>query len=166
MSEHGTLTLKFSSDITGASQMAQTKDQLDIGPFSFTMSHPGAVDYGNSGMAYIGKVALQEVAISMEHDKSAPQLMQFSAEGKVFDSVTITAWGQDATKQLIARQILTLKSVMIGSVVVEMLPEGGPHVHFTLCYRARDYEYVPVNAKNEKQPSVKTSYDQATTAGM
>ena len=83
--------IKFDG-ITGESKTPGRVGWIEIDSFSFGVTQPGTHSYGSGGGE--GKVAVHDISITKNVDKSSVALMNAAATGKRFPKVTLEVKGQ------------------------------------------------------------------------
>ncbi len=99
-------------DVKGESQDDKHKDEVDVLAWSWGLSQSGTTHMGGGGGA--GKVSVQDMSITKYVDKSSPNLMMATCNGKHYKEALLTV--RKAGEKPLEYIKITMKEVLISSV--------------------------------------------------
>ncbi len=104
--------LDIEGEISGESQDAKHKKEIDVLAWSWGMSQSGSFHVGGGGGA--GKANFQDISVTKWIDVASPILMVYCANGDHFDKAKLTV--RKAGKKPLEYLVITMKKVLITSV--------------------------------------------------
>jgi type VI secretion system secreted protein Hcp len=113
-----------------------------------------------SGGAGAGKSVPGLFSFQHQYDKASPVLGKYAASGKFFKQVCLTARKAGEGQKYFLK--VTMKEVLVTSVLVDASGDGGVHESVSLAYRDIDFAYQPQDAKGTLGTAVKFGWDTAT----
>jgi len=99
-------------DVKGESRDKVHKEEIDVLAWSWGMSNSGSAHVG--GGAGAGKVNVQDLSFTKYIDKSSPDLLMATCNGKHYPSATLTV--RKAGEKPLEYLIITLTEILVTSV--------------------------------------------------
>ncbi|WP_029524702.1 Hcp family type VI secretion system effector [Polaromonas glacialis] len=127
-------------DIKGESRDSKHKDEVDVLAWSWGLSQSGTTHMGGGGGA--GKVNVQDLSLTKYVDKSTPNLIMATCNGKHYKEALLTV--RKAGDKPLEYIKVTMKEVLISSVSTG--GSGGEDrltENVTLNFAAFKVEYTP-----------------------
>ncbi|MDQ3059960.1 MAG: type VI secretion system tube protein Hcp [Pseudomonadota bacterium] len=127
-------------DIKGESRDSKHKDEVDVLAWSWGLSQSGTTHMGGGGGA--GKVNVQDLSLTKYVDKSSPNLIMATCNGKHYKEALLTV--RKAGDKPLEYIKVTMKEVLVSSVSTG--GSGGEDrltENVTLNFAAFKVEYTP-----------------------
>lgn len=99
-------------DVKGESKDSKHKDEVDVLAWSWGMSQSGTTHMGGGGGA--GKVNVQDLSLTKYVDKSSPNLIMATCNGKHYKEALLTV--RKAGEKPLEYIKVTMKEVLVSSV--------------------------------------------------
>jgi len=147
--------IKFSPKVEGESADSKHKGEIEIQSYGFGVTNQGTSHHG--GGAGAGKADFQDLHFTKAVDKSTPNLLKFTAEGKHFEEALITVRKAGGGQQEYLK--ITLNDVFITSYHSDGHSGAVPSESFTLNFTKVKLEYSPQKADGSLEPSISGGYN-------
>jgi type VI secretion system secreted protein Hcp len=147
--------IKFSPKVEGESGDAVHRGEIEIMSYGFGVTNQGTSHHG--GGAGAGKANFQDLHFNKSVDRSTPNLLKFTAEGKHFEEALITVRKAGGGQQEYLK--ITLTDVFITSYHSDGHSGAVPSENFTLNFTKVKLEYWPQKADGSLDASVSGGYD-------
>jgi len=142
--------------VKGESKDKTHKDEIDVLAWSWGMSNAGTAHTGGGSGA--GKVNVQDLSFTKYIDKSSPDLMLGSCNGKHFDTATLVV--RKAGETPLEYLKITMSEILVTSVSTG--GSGGEDrltENVTLNFSKVQVDYVEQAAKGTKAATPSMSWD-------
>jgi len=139
-------------EIKGDATHKEYRDQIAISSFQYRQSQNKEVTTGDSKSNF----ATQDIQLMAPGSSASPLLMQHSAHGKTFKSVTLTVLSSDAQKVIMT---IELTDVIISSYQTHVLGSGHPVDYFTLNFRKIEFRYTGPKPDGSAGKNTSGQYD-------
>jgi type VI secretion system secreted protein Hcp len=142
--------------ISGESQDAKHKGEIDVLSFSFGETQSATSGHGGGGGA--GRVEMSDFSFTARTSKASPQLFLHCAQGKHIKQAFLTARKAGGSQQ----EYLKIK---LNDVLVSSYALGGgegesePHDAFSLEFAKISYDYAPQKADGSLDAPVHGGWD-------
>jgi type VI secretion system secreted protein Hcp len=149
--------IKFDG-VAGESADKDHKGEIDVVSWNWSASNtlPPASGGVGAGKSVPGPFSFQH-----QYDKASPVLGKYAASGKFFKQVYLTARKAGEGQKDFLK--VTMKEVLVTSVLVDASGDGGAHESVSLAYRDIDFAYKPQDPKGTLGAAVKFGWDTATS---
>jgi type VI secretion system secreted protein Hcp len=147
--------IKFDG-VTGESLDKDHKGEIDVVSWNWSASNtlPPASGGAGSGKSLPGPFSFQH-----QYDKASPVLGKYCASGKFFKQVYLTARKAGEGQKDFLK--VTMKEVLVTSVLADGSDDGGIHESVSLAFRDIDFSYKPQDDKGGLGAAVKFGWDTA-----
>lgn len=151
--------LDLGGAVKGESVDKQYSGKIDISSYHWGLSQSGTFHQGTGGGA--GKVSVKDIQVEKLVDSATPVLMNYSAQGKHFDTgklIVRKAGGSSPVEYV----VIELKNVLISSVD-HMGQHGDDRLRelVTLNFAQVKFTYTPQNSDGSKGAAIDFKWDVA-----
>jgi type VI secretion system secreted protein Hcp len=147
--------IKFDG-VAGESADKDHKGEIDVVSWNWSATNTLPPTSGGMGA---GKSVPGPFSFQHQYDKASPLLGKYAASGKFFKQVYLTARKAGEGQKDFLK--VTMKEVLVTSVLVDASGDGGVHESVSLAYRDIDFAYKPQDPKGALGTAVKFGWDTA-----
>ncbi|MCL2887603.1 MAG: type VI secretion system tube protein Hcp [Betaproteobacteria bacterium] len=144
--------------IKGEAVQKDHKDEIQVFNWSWGV-HNSSCTVGSGSS--VGKGTPGMISVSKLYDSASPTLGKFCANGKHFDTATLTMTKAGEGQQTF--MTVTLKEVYISDVSVSAAQGGDVHETVTMSYGDIEFAYKPQKADGSMGGDIKFGWNTRTT---